>query len=208
MPKNKQQNHEDKQQNADVKRTATGRFALGSARPAGSGPRPGQKLRKLDLIIAEMEVRLNRNCDPVVTLLELAAGHDELADKRLQGFKEKEIAKVLMLPGWRGMVYDQLLKAGIDPEIVIALREREVPRDVRADAAKAAARFVRPILAQTEVSGPEGGPIQTANFPAAELMGSDKLAALVEEMQIALANKVQQSRLLEEEQSGEDTLED
>jgi hypothetical protein len=191
-----------------VVRDANGKLAKGTIRMPGSGTKPGQKLRKLDLIIAEMEVRLCRNCDPVVTLLELAAGHDELATQHLRAFDEKDIAKVLMIPGWRGMAYLDLLKAGVDPEIALALRDREVPRDVRADAAKAASRFVRPILAQTELSGPEGGPIQTANFPAAEFMGSDKLAALVEEMQIAIAEKVQQSRSLEEEQSGIKTLED
>ena len=113
---------------------------------------------------------------------------------------------MLDVPGWRHQTMDDLKRAGADLDVVRALKEVEVPRDVRVDAAKAATRFVRPILAQTEVSGPDKGAIPIATFPVSELMKSDEATRLIEEMQIAIAAQVRRATDAENEQELADGL--
>ena len=187
--------HEHKEPRPVIR--ANGKFAKGTGRLPNAGTKPGTKLRRLESVIADLEVKLGRNCDPVQTLVELAAGHDELATQALRRFDKDDIDAVLETPGWRVInATDLRTKAKyrhLNPEVVLALKALEVPRDVQIDAAKAASRFVRPILAQTAVTGPEGGPVQMASFPVSELMGKDDAVKLIEEMQIAMAGRVRQS---------------
>lgn len=158
-------------------RTSDGCYAPGCDKPAGSGKKLGHKLRKLDLIIAETEVKLGRQCDPVVTLIELGAGYDAVG--------EAEAKKLI-----RERKLDPKTKSG-----ALALHAMTtVDRATRVDACKAASKFVRPQLQNSELSGPGGGPIETKTFPVLDLIGNDKAVALIEQLHIALAEKEQESR--------------
>jgi len=178
-----------------VVRDTRGHFAPGSSKPPGSGQRKGvpQRLKRLDAVIVELELRLNRQCDPVVTLVELGAGYDAAAERDLARFAPELVQAVLDTPNWENLFYEELKSLGLRTDVVRALKERVVPRDVRLDASKAAARFVRPMLAQTELSGPDQGPVPVASFNAVDLMGRDKAVAMIEELQIAMAEKVRES---------------
>ena len=190
-----------------VVRTERGTFAPGSGRPSYSGTPKGSKLRRLDVIIAEMEVKLCRNCDPVVTLLELSAGHDALAERDLSRHDPELIEMVKARHDWRTVTADNMEDKGYSADeysIALALRLADVPRDVRIDAAKAASRFARPVLAATEVSGPDKGAIPIAQFPLGALMKDDESRRLLENMQIAIAEEVRKStasEIIEEEEA-------
>jgi hypothetical protein len=179
-----------------VVRTERGTFAPGTGRPSYSGAPKGSKLRRLDVIIAEMEAKLCRNCDPVVTLLELGSGHDALAERELARHDPELVALVKAKHDWRVVTADNMEQRGYSSDeyaIALALRLADVPRDVRIDAAKAASRFARPVLAATEVSGPDKGAIPIAQFPLGALMKDDESRRLLENMQIAIAEEVRKS---------------
>ncbi len=142
----------------------------------GPGMQKGQKykLKPLEFHMAEIEIRLGRQCDPVVTLVELAAGHDAYMEQQV----EQAIKEGRLDPS--------------NPEDIKRIADmRAVDTSIRVDAAKACTRFIRPVLGQTTIVGPNGGPlsIATAQFPVKELMTNDEIAGFVENMQIALAKK-------------------
>lgn len=150
---------------------------LPPSRPQPSHLKHGRELRRLDYIIGEMEIRLGRQCDPVVTLIELAAGHDEYALRQAEGMVESGVWDLASAED-RAKYYESIA----------------VDRGTRLDAAKAAAKFVRPMLAATEVSGPSGGPIavDAQTFPVTQLMAQDRIVTFVEDMAIELAGKRRQ----------------
>jgi hypothetical protein len=185
-----------------VLRGPGGQIMKGSGGLPNSGLKTGQKLRKINVIIAELEGKLQRNCDPVVTLLELASGHDALVEQELAHIDPERVQEVLDTPGWQFMSQDDAKKLGISTEALRLLKDRHIPRDTRVDAAKAASRFVRPILAQTEVSGPDRGaiPVAAAMFPVSSLMRDEEAVALIERMQISLAGQIRNASSIDEEE--------
>ena len=63
-----------------------------------------------------------------------------------------------------------------------AMKDEKVPLDLRIDCAKALLPYVYPRLAAVEVSGPDGGPVQTeSNLVVQSLMRDDVVAERIEE---------------------------
>jgi hypothetical protein len=124
-----------------------------------TGKRRG-KLRRVEVLIAEIEAHLGRNADPLQTLLEIAAGYDALAERELK-------------------------RRGIDPNSEQA-KLWIVPLDVRVDAAKMAARYARPMpLAVTDAEGNS----LSRMLPIDQMMRDPNAVRAIEDLQIAMASQ-------------------
>jgi hypothetical protein len=104
---------------------------------------------------------------------------------------------------------------GVDPveQLAKAMKDENVPLEVRVDCAKALLPYVYPRLAAVEVTGRDGRPVETRNnFIITSLMSDDVVAGRLEEAWIEwqaneLANKDELPAIcgpMHEERDGED----
>lgn len=131
-----------------------------SSNPGGK-PKVGarqRKLKPLDLVIAELEVKLGVVVEPCEILLSIGAGTDPS-----------------------------------DPK-------RAVPVALRMEACKHMSRFIRPQLANIEVTGAGGGPIATANLPIEKLMANPEVASALEDLIIGQAANIRADNETQESQ--------